>query len=121
MSRSEEFEKGHMDKPIGLEDDGYDYIAVPGHANPVEYGVNNLSIHRKDDLLGRMQLRPDGVVDHVLVSPEHRRQGHATRLWDAAKYLSTQFENWPEPQHSPSQTPEGKKWAKAVDARKQES
>lgn len=116
MSRNEEFSKGTMEHPIGLVDNKTPdlvYTAIPIHHNVME-PVHVLSVGNDEGQIGRMTLHPDGRVDHVFVNPRDRRQGHATNLWNMGKYLSTQFENWPEPKHSHIQTPEGKKWAKAV-------
>jgi GNAT superfamily N-acetyltransferase len=113
MSRSEEFQKGHLENSIGLSDDPYTYTVTPAHANPFDE-THVIGLHQDDKHLGTMRINPGGDVNWVEVKPQYRRQGHATRLWGAAKYLSQQFDNFPEPKHSWAQTPEGKKWAKSV-------
>ena len=118
MSRSEEFQTGrqHLDQPIGLHDDedgGVDYTVIPAHANPLD-GLHVIGIGKGDQHYGTMRLRHEGTVDWVEVKKPYQRQGHATRLWNTAKWLSQQFENFPEPKHSSAQTDEGTAWAKKV-------
>ena len=116
MSRSEDFHterKKHLDESIGLGEDGYEFVVTPNHRNPID-GLHVVGVAKGDDYLGTMRLRDDGKVDHVFVNVPFRRQGHATRLWNAAKWVSDNYENFPAPKHSEIQTPEGKKWAKTV-------
>ena len=50
----------------------------------------------------------NGEIEKLWVSPEHRRQGIATELWDTAQSMN------PAPQHSPWRTDAGEAWARSI-------
>ena len=54
-----------------------------------------------------------GMVSMVDVSPEFRRQGLATALWEMANDAARQFK-LAQPMHSPHLTGEGKAWVEAL-------
>jgi GNAT superfamily N-acetyltransferase len=57
---------------------------------------------------------PSGELYYIKVPPEYRRQGIATRLWEAAKEHARKF-GLPIPTHSQYRTDEGDAWAKSLD------
>lgn len=58
--------------------------------------------------------REDGRIRDVYVQPAFRRQGIATRLFEKAQHLSTQFDDVMSPKHNASRTVSGDAWAKSV-------
>jgi GNAT superfamily N-acetyltransferase len=57
---------------------------------------------------------PSGELYYIKVPAEYRRQGIATRLWEAAKEHARKF-GLPIPTHSQYRTDEGDAWAKSLD------
>ena len=97
----------------------HEYTYVSGN-HPLAIAHHTLMMHHADrskpEMLSQMMMDKTGRVSSIETHPEHLREGHATRLFNFAKKLSAKYEDFPEPQHSSSRTPEGNAWAKSVGA-----
>lgn len=56
---------------------------------------------------------PAGTVLDVYTLSTHQKQGIAGRLWQLARQV-TEENGWPSPQHSPSRTKDGERFAQSV-------
>ena len=118
--------KGNLLSPIRIKDSDYpdeEITVVPFRAgiepwfkgDPEPDGINTLTISKDGEEAGVMRYSPySGKVEWVNVEEKFQRQGVATRLWGAAKYLSGKYPNMVEPKHSDKQSNEGSAWASVV-------
>jgi ribosomal protein S18 acetylase RimI-like enzyme len=56
----------------------------------------------------------NGLVTGVEVTPEYRRRGVATELWNQAHKAASSTRGVPRPRHSSDRTDSGDSWAKSV-------
>jgi len=96
---------------------GHEYTYVGGR-HPMATSAHSLLMHNADpakgkQLLSKLDMDSSGKIGSIETNPEERRQGHATKLLNFAKHLSTKFEDFPEPKHSENLTGEGAAWANA--------
>ena len=72
-------------------------------------------LHNEDGhLLSKLEMNRDGSINTVETNPKHRRQGHATKLFNLVKSISDTYEDVPMPKHSNARTTAGDAWAKAT-------
>jgi hypothetical protein len=84
---------------------GYDLLVNPGDES------HNVEAYKeKYGPIGHFEWAADtGKVLDIKVTPEHQRQGLATKMWDLAHNSGLT-----KPVHSSERTPEGDAWAKSV-------
>jgi GNAT superfamily N-acetyltransferase len=96
----------------------YEYTYV-GANHPMAISNHMLMMHHVDrkkgtEMLSQLMMGHDGRISSVETNPAHRRQGHASRLINFAKKLSTKFEDFPAPSFSDNRTAAGNALAKSM-------
>jgi uncharacterized C2H2 Zn-finger protein len=86
------------------------------HHGSMGFGTSahNYSMHEGDDFVGTMGLDHKGVIQHIEIHPEKRRQGLATKLYKFGHEINEDIPSIPSPKHSESRTASGNEWATKV-------
>ena len=112
----------HPDKPrmeSWESSEGHHVTYVPNfnRHTPHMYVLTDTKSHTD---LSQLALGHEGELDAIETHSKHRRQGHASELWNAANEHAAATPGVPTPQYSNNVTALGDKWTKKTAARRKE-
>lgn len=112
----------HPDKPVQESwesSEGHHVTYVPNFNRQTPH-LYVLTDANSGTHLSNLAISHEGKLDAIQTHSKHRRQGHASELWNAANEHAAATPGVPTPQYSSMVTGLGDKWTKKTAARRKE-